>query len=148
MGELHTRFAGPVIDTGHNAAETANFYAKLLGWPVAETGARGWWAIIRSPDGALKIEFAGSPDYRRPVWPGRHVEEWINDATPASVHATEQQMMMHIDIEVDDLEGAVAAAIEAGGSEAPWQPPNRDRERIRIMLDPAGHPLCLFIHGG
>jgi hypothetical protein len=79
-----------------------------------------------------KIEFAGSADYRRPVWPNA---------------GGEQQMMMHLDVEVDDLEAAVATVIDAGGSEAPWQPPNRDRTRRRVVLDPAGHPLCLFLRG-
>jgi hypothetical protein len=132
VGELAARFAGPVLDTGHNAVEMANFYASLLGWRVADQGPKGWWAIIRSPDDRLKIEFQGSPDYRRPVWP---------------TEDDEQQMMMHLDIEVDDLEAAVARAIEAGGTEAPWQPPNRNPDRIRIVLDPAGHPVCLFVHG-
>ncbi|MHB1853548.1 MAG: VOC family protein [Acidimicrobiales bacterium] len=50
-------------------------------------------------------------------------------------------------MQVDDLEAAVAAALEAGGTEAEWQPPDRDPHRIRIMLDPAGHPLCLFLAG-
>ncbi|MHB1923923.1 MAG: VOC family protein [Acidimicrobiales bacterium] len=50
-------------------------------------------------------------------------------------------------VQVDDLEAAVAAALEAGGTEAEWQPPDRDPHRIRIMLDPAGHPLCLFLAG-
>ena len=132
MGELRTRFAGPVLDAGQNAVEVAHFYATLLGWRVADQGAAGWWAIIRSPDDSLKIEFAGSPDYRPPVWPNTDGQ---------------QQMMMHIDVEVDDLEAAVATVIRTGGREAEWQPPNRNPARIRIMLDPAGHPLCLFLRG-
>ena len=56
--------------------------------------------------------------------------------------------MLHFEVQVDDLEAAVALAIEVGGTEAPWQPPDRNRDRIRIMLDPAGHPLCLFVSGG
>jgi hypothetical protein len=55
--------------------------------------------------------------------------------------------MLHFEVQVDDLEAAVAIAIEVGGTEAPWQPPDRNRDRIRIMLDPAGHPLCLFLSG-
>lgn len=132
MEGVNSRFAGPVIDTGRNAVEVANFYATLLGWHVADQGPESWWAIIRSADRRLKIEFAGSPDYRPPVWPNADGE---------------QQMMMHIDIEVDDLEAAIATALEAGGTEAPSQPPNRNPQRLRIMLDPAGHPLCLFLHG-
>jgi hypothetical protein len=55
--------------------------------------------------------------------------------------------MRHLEVEVDDLEAAVATALAAGGSEAPWQPPDRDQARLRIVFDPAGHPLCLFVHG-
>jgi hypothetical protein len=55
--------------------------------------------------------------------------------------------MLHFEVQVDDLEAAVALAIEAGGTEAPWQPPDQNHDRIRIMLDPAGHPLCLFLRG-
>ena len=50
-------------------------------------------------------------------------------------------------IEVDDLEDALTTALAAGGTEAPWQPPDRDQARLRIVLDPAGHPLCLYLHG-
>lgn len=147
MGELRSRFVGPVIDTGRNASEVARFYATLLGWTVPELEPEAWWAIIRSPDGAMKMEFAGSPDYSPPVWPGRPIEDWIDDPTPEASPHEGQQMMMHLDIEVDDIDSAVALAIELGGSEAAWQPPNRDRQRLRIMLDPAGHPLCLFVRG-
>jgi hypothetical protein len=55
--------------------------------------------------------------------------------------------MFHFEVRVDDLEEAVALALELGGSEAPWQPPNRNRDRLRVMLDPAGHPLCLGLEG-
>ena len=55
--------------------------------------------------------------------------------------------MLHLEVEVDDVGTAVATAIAAGGTEAAWQPPDRDPARIRIVLDPAGHPLCLFVRG-
>jgi hypothetical protein len=53
----------------------------------------------------------------------------------------EQQMQMHLDIEVPDLERAVAAAVEAGATEAAWQP----QDTVRVLLDPAGHPFCLYV---
>jgi predicted enzyme related to lactoylglutathione lyase len=70
--------------------------------------------------------------YQPPVWPEQ----------PGS-----QGKMLHLEIEVDDLEAAVAAAVDAGGRPAAWQPPDRDQSRIRVMLDPAGHPFCLFVAG-
>jgi hypothetical protein len=47
---------------------------------------------------------------------------------------------MHVDVEVDDLEAAVADAIELGATAADFQP----QDNVRVMLDPAGHPFCLY----
>jgi hypothetical protein len=49
-------------------------------------------------------------------------------------------MMMHLDIGVGDLEAGVAWAIESGARLAEFQP----QEHVRVMLDPDGHPFCLF----
>ncbi|HEX5495610.1 MAG TPA: VOC family protein [Mycobacteriales bacterium] len=62
----------------------------------------------------------------RPVWP--------------SVSGR-QHITAHLDIPVDDLDAAVARALEAGGTLAEYQP----QEQVRVMLDPAGHPFCLFL---
>jgi hypothetical protein len=48
---------------------------------------------------------------------------------------------VHLDIRVGDLEPAVAWATEAGAVLAGYQP----QEDVRVMLDPAGHPFCLFL---
>lgn len=50
-------------------------------------------------------------------------------------------MSMHLDIEVDDLDRAVAHAVEAGAELAAHQP----QETVRVMFDPAGHPFCLYL---
>jgi hypothetical protein len=55
--------------------------------------------------------------------------------------ALARQMMMHLDIEVPDLDAAVAGAIEAGATLADFQP----QEKVRVMLDPVGHPFCLYV---
>jgi hypothetical protein len=73
----------------------------------------------------MKIEFQWDEHYVAPVWP----------TEPGS-----QQMMMHIDIAVDDLDAGVAWAIAQGATLASHQP----QEDVRVMLDPAGHPFCLF----
>jgi len=49
-------------------------------------------------------------------------------------------MMMHLDIAVDDLDEAVVWALEAGATLAEHQP----QDQVRVLLDPAGHPFCLF----
>ncbi len=109
----------------------ARFYEKLLGFEArGEVEPR--WAQMWDPVGGVHLNIHGEEWYVPPTWPEK---------------PEEQAKMMHFEVEVDDLEAAVALALEAGGTEAPWQPPDRHRDRIRIMLDPAGHPLCLFLRG-
>lgn len=55
--------------------------------------------------------------------------------------------MLHLEILVEDLDAAVDRAVAAGGVVAEHQPADRDRGRLRVMLDPAGHPFCLFVAG-
>ncbi len=124
-----TRWVGLAIDCG-DAPAVARFYEALLGFKVGELGPR--WAQLFDPEGGVHLNIQGEDDYTPPAWPEK---------------AGEQAKMMHFEVQVDDLEAAIATALEAGGTEAPWQPPDRNRERIRIMLDPAGHPLCLFLKG-
>jgi hypothetical protein len=45
------------------------------------------------------------------------------------------------DIEVDDLNEAVAHALAVGAQQSAYQP----QETVRVMLDPAGHPFCLYL---
>lgn len=114
-----------------DADRLAEFYCRLLGWEVTARDERGW-AQARDPNGGVGLNFQSEPNYLPPVWP----EE------PA-----EQAKMLHFEIMVDDLEQGVTHAIESGAAQAPWQPPDRDPARIRVMLDPAGHPFCLFTAG-
>ena len=50
-------------------------------------------------------------------------------------------MMVHLDIKVDDLETAGAHAVSAGATLADFQP----QPDVRVYLDPAGHPFCLWV---
>ena len=52
-----------------------------------------------------------------------------------------QQMMMHLDLEVSDLAASVAHALELGAILPDFQP----QEDVRVLLDPAGHPFCLWV---
>jgi catechol 2,3-dioxygenase-like lactoylglutathione lyase family enzyme len=99
------------------------FYARLLGWTVV-TNDPGW-VMLRPAAGGTGLSFQHEAEYERPVWPPK----------PGA-----QQMMMHLDIAVGDLDAGVAWAKEAGAVEASFQP----QEHVRVMLDPAGHPFCLF----
>ena len=114
------------------AEPMARFYEGLLGFEIRDLGPGGRWAQLFNPNGGVHINIQGDARYQPPRWP----EE-----------PGELTKMLHFEVQVDDLEAAVARAVDVGGSEAPWQPPDRNRDRIRVMLDPAGHPLCLFLHG-
>jgi len=129
MPEGPVRWVGVAIDCA-DVAPMARFYEQLLGFEVTELGPR--WAQLHDPAGEVHLNIQGEDGYEAPTWPER---------------PGEQAKMLHLEVEVDDLEAALATALAAGGSEAPWQPPDRDQDRLRIVLDPAGHPLCLFLHG-
>ena len=135
MTQPHFEFVGPVLDSP-NPIELARFYERMLGWAIVRSEgpqpgspAEDGWALLRSPDGTRKLEVQWEPHYVPPTWPPK---------------AGEQLMMMHLDFGVDDLESAVAWAIEAGARIAQYQP----QEDVRVMLDPDGHPFCVFPMGG
>lgn len=106
-----------------DAQTLAAFYSRLLGWPI--TVSEPGWVLMRSPTGGTGLAFQAEDWYERPVWP----EEW-----------EKPKKMLHLDIKVDDLEAAGAHAVDAGAVLADYQP----QEGVRVYLDPAGHPFCLF----
>ncbi len=122
-GRSDNLYWGTVLDCP-DARALARFYAGLLGWKLHKDDPD--WATVAPSEGVAYLGFQTSPEYVRPVWP------------PAEGR---QQMMMHLDIEVDDLDAAVADAVEAGATIAEHQP----QENVRVMLDPAGHPFCLYL---
>lgn len=124
------RWVGVAIDCV-DAGPVARFYERLLGFEIRDFEPSNW-AQLWDPAGGVHLNVQGEPWYEPPTWPER---------------PGQQAKMLHFEVEVDDVETAVATALEAGGTEAPWQSPDRDRERIRVVLDPAGHPLCLFLRG-
>lgn len=105
--------------------ELARFYGALTGWTVFEDDDS--WARVRPDDGpGLSVQL--EPEYVPPTWPGR------SDAPG---------MQLHLDFLVEDLPAAVARAEGLGARQAAWQP----TEDVRVMLDPDGHPFCLFLPG-
>ena len=107
-----------------DAGELAGFYRRLLGWAV-RTDEPGW-VTLAAPGGGAGLSFQTETAYVRPTWP----------AGPG-----DQQMMTHLDIEVDDLDAARAHAVAAGATLAEYQP----QDNVRVHLDPAGHPFCLWV---
>ena len=122
MAGLRMRVSASVLGAPDPQALGA-FYARLLGWTVVTS--HPVWVMVRPPDGGTGLSFQHEPGYVAPVWP----------AGPG-----DQQMMTHLDIAVEDLAAAVAWAEQAGATLAGYQP----QEHVRVLLDPAGHPFCLF----
>ena len=54
-----------------------------------------------------------------------------------------QQVQLHLDLEVDDLDAACRLAEEAGAR--PLARHTEPHEDVRVYADPAGHPFCLFV---
>ena len=117
--------SGIVLDSP-DARELAGFYGRLLGWP-AEQDEPGW-VKLRPPHRGPGLSFQTESQYLRPTWP----------AGPG-----DQQMSVHLDIEVEDLAAAGQHAVAAGAVLAEFQP----QDDVRVYLDPAGHPFCLFLRG-
>jgi catechol 2,3-dioxygenase-like lactoylglutathione lyase family enzyme len=113
-----------VVLEAPDARELARFYSQLLEWPVAED--EPGWVVLAPPEGGTALSFQTSVDYVRPVWP------------PAEGR---QQMMAHLDLQVEDLDVAVESALETGATLADFQP----QDGVRVLLDPAGHPFCLYV---
>lgn len=121
--EARSDLWGVVLDAP-DVGVLATFYSQLRGWPISHQDAEA--ASMRAGEGWAYLAIQHNPDYVRPQWPA-----------PAG----RQQMMMHLDFEVADLEEAVAHAL-ALGAELPEQQQQDDHGRV--LLDPAGHPFCLF----
>jgi catechol 2,3-dioxygenase-like lactoylglutathione lyase family enzyme len=117
-----------------NPRELVAFYARLLGAEITaseppregEPETAGWAQARTTGDrGTITLNFEFERQWRTPVWPSE----------PGRQHITQ-----HLDILVDDLAAAVAWAEACGARQAAYQP----QERVRVMLDPAGHPFCLY----
>ena len=106
----------------------AGFYEQLLGWEISSSSPTWVEMLIRDPQGrgtSSNLAFQLEPEYEAPVWPSE---------------AGRQQMQFHLDVGVADVAAAVAEAVELGATVAAHQP----QDEVRVMLDPDGHPFCLY----
>ena len=125
------RWTGVCIDCA-DGRELADFYALLFGWQITATDGAGWFQL-GDPGGGVHLNIQADEWYEPPVWPE------VSGA---------QTKMMHFEIYVEDTDAAVAHAITCGAREATAQPATRDPRTLRVMVDPAGHPFCLFTADG
>jgi catechol 2,3-dioxygenase-like lactoylglutathione lyase family enzyme len=101
----------------------ASFYRDLLGWEKVWDEPE--WVMLRPSAGGAGLSFQLEAAHVAPVWPA---------------DAGDQQMQAHLDIAVDDLAAGVARALGLGAALAGHQP----QDDVRVLIDPAGHPFCLF----
>jgi catechol 2,3-dioxygenase-like lactoylglutathione lyase family enzyme len=127
------RVTSVTIGTSQPSA-LADFYARLLGLPVTadepplpDDPVRGGWAQIRPPAPGLgpTLNFEYEQHFTPTTWPS------VADG---------QNATQHLDVAVDDLAAAVEWALAQGAVLADVQP----QDSVRVLLDPDGHPFCLF----
>ncbi|NUR92154.1 MAG: VOC family protein [Nonomuraea sp.] len=117
------RFRTTVLDCRDPGA-LADFYSKLLGWPI--THADDEWVVISDGGPPRRLAFQLAADHQPPDWPG-----------------SERPQQLHIDVTVDDMDTGEKQALEIGAVKHEYQPSEDDS--FRVFLDPAGHPFCLCI---
>lgn len=105
----------------HEPNAMADFYVAALGGRVAKREAD----CTSVEAGGLLLNFRAVPAYRPPTWPSADVP-----------------MQQHFEWVVEDLEGAAEQLVKLGASVAEHQ--NPDDPHLLVMLDPAGHPLCII----
>jgi hypothetical protein len=106
-----------------DVAVLARFYSELRGWPIWKEDADG--AALDLGEGVAYLGIQHNPDHVCPVWP----------TTEGRQHT-----MLHLDFQVANLDEAVAQALRLG-AELPEHQPQED---VRVLLDPVGHPFCLY----
>jgi hypothetical protein len=116
-GSAIPRFDTVTIDCPSPIA-LARFYGQLLEWTVPEDDAD--FVVLDPPGGGTAITFQRAADFVAPTWPKAAV-----------------QQQMHLDLAVDDPDGAHDRAIILGARHLDTQ------EKFRVYADPAGHPFCL-----
>jgi catechol 2,3-dioxygenase-like lactoylglutathione lyase family enzyme len=100
-------------------AALAKFYVGMLGMDVAFESDD----FVALQGGSLWLTFQRVAHHEPPTWP--------DGATPKQ---------LHLELAVDDLDAAEAAAVALGAVVADTQPNPRS---WRVLIDPAGHPFCI-----
>jgi catechol 2,3-dioxygenase-like lactoylglutathione lyase family enzyme len=103
-------------------SELASFYESLLSLPRVEDSHD--YVVLANTTGTEIVTFQRVGGFRPPQWPD-----------------PDRPAQMHVDVMVDDLDGAEAKVLALGatlleGSDKPIG--------YRVYADPVGHPFCLI----
>lgn len=122
MDQPKTELVSTVVGTP-DPSRLARFYRDFLGWEI--TYEDPTWVKLRRPDTGTGLSFQLEEYHVEPTWPAGEGD---------------QQMQMHLDVWVEDVAAGVDWATKHGARLAEFQP----QDDVRVMLDPDGHPFCLF----
>lgn len=135
MDRPDIKMTGAIIDCP-DVEQLTRFYEELLGWDVevVEGPREGFppadgFTRLNAPDGHGEIEIQFDEHFVPADWPG------VSGG---------QCKQIHIDFQVEDLEAGIAWATRCGARLADHQPTDRNLDHLRVMIDPAGHPFCLW----
>ena len=120
-----TGWLGAVLGTP-DPVELGLFYQGLVG---GDLDLRDGTFVTLKPGakGSFYLAFQEEPEHTPPAWPPNGPED--------------QQMQVHLDVGVGSVDDAVEDAAALGARLAVFQP----QDDVRVMLDPAGHPFCLYL---
>ncbi|WP_299036404.1 VOC family protein [uncultured Pseudokineococcus sp.] len=128
------RLSATVLD-GPDPVALAAYYRELLGWEVLLEEPE--WVMLAPPGGGAGLSFQLEADHVPPTWP----------------HGPrDQRMQLHLDVAVEvaggDPVGSLAAAADRAVALGGRLPEHQPQDDVRVVLDPAGHPFCLFLPEG
>jgi hypothetical protein len=101
-------------------AVLARFYQGFLGGQTFSSNDDFVALVI---EGDVRLDFQRVPNPEPPRWP-----------------APSAARRVHLDFAVEDMAGEEQRLVALGAKVADGQPGGR---RFRVLIDPAGHPLCL-----
>ncbi len=123
-----TGWLGTILGTP-DPVGLGRFYQGVLGGELDEDDPSFVTLLLR-PSDTTNLAFQLEPGHVPPAWP--------------APRAGDQQMQVHLDVGVTSVADAVEDAVALGAQLADFQP----QEDVRVMLDPAGHPFCLYLDVG
>jgi catechol 2,3-dioxygenase-like lactoylglutathione lyase family enzyme len=108
-----------VLDT-KDPAKLAQFYVDVLGGTVQDVDET--WSVVTDPQGR-RLACQLSPEHEPPRFPDPRGSQ-----------------QFHLDIEVDDIDGAERDVLALGATRVTDA---EEEDRFRVFRDPAGHTFCL-----
>lgn len=126
MGRDFEAKLSSIIMDAKDPKRLMQFYCDLLGWEM--TYESETFCALASPEGGTGLGAQLVESFKPPVWPPE------KDGADQGAHC---------DFQVSNLEASVALALKLGAKKADEQ----FIENLAVMIDPEGHPFCLFPAG-